>query len=106
MYQSTTPTITFTFPDGIDMTQANKIFVTFADNQDNVIINKTGNDLTVTANTVKVTLAQEETTEIPMRGLQAQINWTYADEGITKRACTNIITFDNVSKNLYPEIID
>ncbi len=104
MYKITTPTVTFTFPAGVDMTQAENVFVTFSDLKSSKIIEKTGESLTITSNAVEVLLTQEDTQRFPVGTVKVQINWTYLDEGITKRACTDVMAFI-VRDNLHPEII-
>ena len=104
MYKITTPTITFTFPPDVDMTQAEDVFVTFSDLKSLKIIEKTGESLTVTSNTVEVLLTQEDTQRFPVGTVKVQINWTYIDEGITKRACTDVMAIV-VRENLHPEVI-
>ena len=104
MYILTTPTVTFTFPQDVDMTLADDVYVTFTDTKNVILLNKTGNDLTVEAHSVSLFLSQEDTKDLPKKGMKAQINWTYTDEGVLKRACTDILSIA-VSENLYPEII-
>ena len=61
MYRLTTPTITFHLPETVDLTQADEIFVTFANRQQKKILEKNESELTITATTVGVFLTQEET---------------------------------------------
>ena len=49
MYKGTTPTLSLTFPDTIDLTLATQIAVTFSDYSNKVLLEKSAADLTVTA---------------------------------------------------------
>lgn len=92
MFRGTTPTYTFTFPDEVDISQANEIYVTFSNLWSKEILTKSGNDLNVVDNSVEVFLDQEETLSFPNGQVKAQLNWLYDDGGVTKRACSQIIT--------------
>lgn len=89
MYKGTTPTFTFTLPETVDLEQATNVYVTFARGDGSDFLRKTGQDLTVEDNTVSVYLSQEETLAFP-RTAMIQVNWTYAEGGLTKRACSEI----------------
>lgn len=104
MYRLTTPTVSFSFPEGVDMTLADEVYVTFTDSKNNILLNKTGSDLDISSNSVSLFLSQEDTIDLPTKGIKVQINWTYTDEGLLKRACTDILSIA-VSENLYPQII-
>lgn len=106
MYKLTTPTITFTLPDTVDMTTAEELYVTFATRQSRPIFEKTKDDLEITTNTVGVFLSQEETQQLTGEVVKVQLNWTYIDEedNIKKRACSNIVDI-SVKENLKKEII-
>lgn len=104
MYRLTTPTITFTFPESVDLTLAENIYVTFANQQKRKIFEKIESDLTITAHSVGVFLSQEETKSLPDT-VKVQLNWIYNDAGIKKRACSNTVTI-SVQENLKKEIIE
>ena len=104
MYRLTTPTITFTLPETVDLTLATNVFVTFATRQQKKIFEKTESDLNITAHTVGVFLSQAETKELTGDTVKVQLNWTYVENNITKRACSNIIDI-SVRENLKKEII-
>ena len=104
MYRLTTPTITFTLPETVDMTLATNVFVTFATRQQKKILEKTESDLIITEHTVGVFLSQEETKNLTGDVVKVQLNWTYVESGVTKRACSNIIDI-SVRENLKKEII-
>lgn len=104
MYKATTPTVTFTFPDDVDMTSASDIYVTFTNLKNEVIINKSGDALDVTTNTVSLFLSQSETLLFPAGTVKAQINWTYEEAGTIKRACTDVLAIA-IRDNLYQQEI-
>ena len=104
MYRGTTPTYMFTLPDEVDLTIANKIFATFSRMDDTEILTKTDEDLEVTTHSVGVYLTQEETLAFPNGVLKFQLNWLYDSDGVTKRACTNIINI-TAQKNLKDEVL-
>lgn len=100
MVQATTPTFVLTLPDTVDLSQAANIY--FSLRQKNVLIEKTGDDLTVDGQTVSVYLSQEETLQIVSGAAQIQLNWTYANGS---RACSNIVSVQ-VSENLLKEVVE
>lgn len=104
MYRLTTPTITFHLPETVDLTQADEIFVTFANRQQKKILEKNESELTITATTVGVFLTQEETKSLTGDEVKVQLNWTYNEDGQVKRACSNIVNI-SVKENLKKEII-
>ena len=103
MYRATTPTITFNFPNNIDMTQASDIKVTFKSKRHGYKLTKTSNDLTVTEHTVSVLLTQEETLKFALGESEAQINWLYSEGNIVKRGCSNIVDLI-INENLLNEV--
>ncbi len=103
MYKATTPTISFTLPESVDMTQASNVYVTFAKKGGSVLMTKEGSDVTVEAHSVAVTFTQEETLELPAQPIQAQINWIYTEGAQVKRACSSIVEIA-VKDNLLDEI--
>lgn len=103
MYKGTTPTFTLTFPDDVDLTLANHVYVTFE--KGNKELRKTGTDLVVTEHQIDVFLSQEETLSFPSGDVSLQVNWTYADGGVTKRAASNIVTV-NMRTNLEDTVLE
>ncbi len=99
MFQATTPTFVLTLPDDVDLTQAETVMFSFR--QGSFSIDKSGEDLTVEANTVSVYLSQSETVGLRNGLAQIQLNWTYADGS---RDCTNIANV-SVNPNLYKAVI-
>ena len=104
-YKGTTPTHTFTLPKsvfaGLDIARAINVYVSFAD-ADNTLFTKTGDDVVVNKNTVKVRLEQEETLKLPNR-VRVQINYTFKVGKLIERNCTDIHTLiykDNLLKKV------
>lgn len=89
MRKGITPTITLTLPDGIDLGTANNVYVTIA-NKRGKKLTKTGADLDIDENVVKVTLTQEET--LGLSQAYIEVNWTYLEGGMTKRAASEIVS--------------
>lgn len=103
MYKGTTPTFTFTLPDTVDLDLTTNVYVTFANTDGDDFLRKTGQDLTIQDNTVKVYLTQEETLAFPDNAL-VQLNWTYQEGGKTKRACSQIKRL-KMQDNLEQEVL-
>ena len=102
MYKLTTPTVTFNFPETIDMTQASDIKVTLK-GSDRYKLTKESDDLDVTEHSVSVSFTQQETSRLALGNIEAQVNWLYTEGNIIKRACSNIVTL-TVNKNLLEEV--
>jgi len=103
-YKGTTPTYILTLPKDINLQQATNVYVTFAKTNYTVVLTKTGDDLTITNNTISVFLSQEETMKFQTDSILLQVNWTYDDGGIAKRACTEIVSVP-VKRNLLNEVV-
>lgn len=103
MYRATTPTITFRFPENIDMTQASDVKVTFKSKRYGYELTKEADDLIVEEHSVSVLLSQEETLEFGLGSSEAQINWLYNEGTVTKRACSNIVAL-TINDNLLNEV--
>ena len=110
MVRGTTPTYILKLKskceteDPIDLSIADDIYVTFSNKQYQILLTKSGEDLTVEDNTVEVFLTQEETLSIPRGEFYIQVNWTYDDSGIKKRACS-VIKEISSKRNLINEVI-
>lgn len=92
----TTPTFLLEFPEDseIDLTSADEVYVTFAFRGE--IVTKSGDDLTVTANTVSVLMSEDETMSFPVGDVQIQVNWTsganrFASEIVSYPVTDNLI---------------
>lgn len=99
MYQATTPTFVLTVPNTVDLTQAQTVM--FSLRQGFYALDKTGEDLTVEAQTVSVYLTQAETLALKSGLAQMQLNWTYSDGS---RACSDIVNV-SINPNLYKAVI-
>lgn len=104
-YKGTTPTHTFTLPKSVfsilDIANAIHVYVSFAD-ADGTLFTKTGDDVIVDKNSIKVRLEQEETLRLPNR-VRVQINYTFQVGDQTERNCTDIHTLiykDNLLKRV------
>lgn len=105
MFRGTTPTYVFNLSDQtVDLTAASKVFVTFARKDGSEILTKAGDELDVSAHSVSVFLTQEETLSFPTGQVNMQLNWLYDEGGVTKRACTRIISISS-AKNLKNEVL-
>lgn len=91
IYKGITPTITLTLPKSIDLNGA-EVYVTFAPCRGESFT-KTNEELDIDGNTIYVYLTQEETLSFPTGKTAVQVNWTYMDSGVKKRACTQIAKF-------------
>ena len=98
MIKGTTPTFTLTVADA-DLTEAVNVYVTFK--QGDILISKSGDDITVAEHTINVYLTQEETLKFRSGKLQVQVNMTYENGG---RACTEIATVE-VGNNLVESVL-
>lgn len=93
--RGTTPTYRLKLNDeNVDLTLANNVYVSFKGQYGG--IEKTGEDLTISAHQVDVYLNQTETLKFTEGEIEIQINWTYTDG---QRACT-VIKTEKVGKNL------
>ena len=102
MVKYTTPTFSLTVPNDVDLTDATNVYVTFSAN--NNTFTKSGADITVTEHQVDVFFTQAESGSIPQGTLRIQLNWTYLQGGVAKRACSEIASV-NVTPNLLSEVV-
>lgn len=105
MYRGTTPTYIFIPPEGLDLTEAQNVYITFSGENGCEIFTKTGEDLEVTAESVSVYLTQQETLQFPNGRIKIQINWTYQDGAKTKRAASEPM-YITANPNLIEEVIE
>lgn len=104
MYKGITPTFTLTLPEDIDLSFASHVYVTLG-RKGKAILQKADADLDIDTNVVEVFLTQEETTALPVGEVQIQINWTYQEDGVAKRACSDIaVTY--WKGNLEPGVLE
>lgn len=97
MVKGTTPTFILTLQDA-DLTDST-VYVTFK--QDELLLTKSGSDLTIEQNVVSVFLTQEETLKFQRGNLYIQVNWTF-DNG--KRACSEVALV-KVDNNLFNGVL-
>ena len=96
----TTPTFTLTFTEQtLDLTHAEKVFVTFQGN--GVNFTKDGEDLSVEEKKIDVFLSQEESGSLPDGPVRVQANWMNPDG---RRYASTIATV-MVSPNLLKKVI-
>ena len=102
IYKGVTPTLTLTLPADIDLDGAD-VYVTFAPCRGEPFT-ITEEDLDIQGNVIYVFLTQEETLDFPTGKTALQVNWTYIDSGVRKRACTQIakLVFED---NLINEVL-
>lgn len=103
MVKGTTPTFVFTLPQTVDLSAASHVYVTFAKSNGNSL-DKSGESLSVDGNVVSVFLTQKETLAFTNK-IAVQINWTYQEGSVVKRACSQIKTID-FTNNLIPRVIE
>ena len=95
-----TPTFTLTFDDeGLDLTQANHVYVTFRNRK---VITKKDADLNVSENSISVYLSQEETLSFRDGDTAIQANWTY---GNGSRAASEIVVY-RFTEQLYDTVAE
>lgn len=105
MYKGTTPTFTLTLPEEIDLLQADSVYVTLTTDRRKLLLEKTQDDgLTITANAIDVFLTQQETLAMPTGTVLLQVNWTYQEAGVAKRACSDVVRI-SWENNLHGEVI-
>lgn len=109
MYKGITPTIILSLPESSAVLNASNVYVTLADKCKS--ITKTNDELVIEADTeheainVSVFLTQAETLAFHKGSVMIQVNWTYQEAGIAKRACSTIgkLTF---AENLLNGVIE
>lgn len=103
--RGTTPTYTFTLPETIDLTEAEKIIVTFSRNDYVNILSKSDDEIEVESHSVSVFLNQEETLSFPNGSILVQINIMMYEGAILKRIPT-VIARIPTCRNLINEVIE
>ncbi len=86
----TTPTFVLTFAEatGVNLTNASNVYVTFQNG--GVQITKTGENLTVEALSITVTMTQEEMLQFFKGAVEIQANWTTPDG---KRIASEVVNY-------------
>lgn len=100
MYKGITPTLILTLPDTSQLLSASNVYVTLAGKGDKcrpgTTITKKNEDLSIEEDAqnhvinVSVFLTQEETLSFNRGEVAVQVNWTYIENDVTKRACSTI----------------
>lgn len=109
MYKGITPTIELTLPEAAALGSASHVYVTVAGKDKS--ITKADAEIDVTHDlvnevyTIGVFLDQQETLSFHKGAAMVQVNWTYDENGIAKRAASTIgkLTF---SENLLNEVVE
>ena len=104
MFRGTTPTYIFKTPSSVDLTQATKVYVTFAKTNGTLIMTKTDEDLEISSTQVEVYLTQEETLSFPNGQVEIQLNWLYQVGDKVKRA-TSTKMLITAEQNLLNEVL-
>lgn len=106
MFRGTTPTFTLTFSDEhLDFSDARSIAVTISDRSQHCIVEITESDLTIETNSLSFSLSQEQTLSLPEGNLLVQVNWTYDQGNVVKRACSDVAQID-FRRNLKEEVME
>lgn len=88
MHKGITPTFTLTLPEDIDLSNASHVYVTFSDKKGRKKVTMTEEALDIDGNIIRTTLRQEDT--LKMSQMYIQVNWTYIEGGVTKRAASDV----------------
>ena len=96
--KGTQPTFSLTFPETVDLTATTEIHVTFKSGQTK--LDKTGEDLTVTAHQIDVSFSQEESLAFAVGMIEVQANWLMNG----KRQASEISAYE-VGRQLLNEVI-
>lgn len=106
MYKGTTPTYTFVAPEGVNLENATKIWVTFSTMDEREIFSKESGEITLTdSQTIEVYLTQEDTLSLPAGSVKVQINWIYTEGTKVKRACSEKMIL-NARSNLKEVVLN
>ena len=76
IYTGLTPTYTLTFPNDVDLTQAENMVVTITDEREYVLVEIPMDELVIQPTSITFSLTQAQTLKFPSVVL-AQANWTY-----------------------------
>lgn len=106
MIIGTTPTFTLKIKrtSNVDLTLANNIYITLK--QGSILLTKTGVDvIIVDEKTIQVSLTQEESLNFTIdKPIELQLNWTYNEANIVKRAATKVATV-SLEKQLLKQVL-
>lgn len=102
MFQGTTPTLTLTFDNVIDFSDAKSIVVTFATDYGKRITEKTDDEIIINNNVISISFSQEETLAFLPGPTLVQVNALYNDGS---RLASNIGVIE-WAKNLKNEVME
>lgn len=105
MYKGTTPTFTLTLPEEIDLAYASNVYVTFSHGEGSSKLTKTGEDLVIDRNVIDVFLTQAETLAFAGSAVFLQVNWTYQEGDVTKRAASEVVVL-RLKENLEAGVLE
>lgn len=97
--RGTTPTFELSFPNTVNLNEANNIYVTFS--KGSTQVTKSGSEIQNSQHAISVMLSQEETLKLGIGPVEIQANWTYGD-GL--RAASNIVLYE-FTKQLLAEVV-
>lgn len=101
VYQGSTPTITVTLPEAVDLNNAIDVYVSFAKGGKTFLTVK---EPTIDGNKVIVFLTQEESLSFPTGDVEVQLNWTFSDGEKVLRQPTQIGSV-RIRRNLYDKVM-
>lgn len=93
MIIGTTPTLTLKLKRTceVDLLTASNVYVTLKQGS-NILTKSKPEVQVIDAKTVEITLTQQESLNFTLdKKIELQLNWTYTNSGVTKRAATKII---------------
>ena len=89
LYTATTPTLSLTFPNTVDLTTGTSFVVTISyPISEKRILEKSGADLDVQEHQIDVFLSQQDTLLMPKGNVLIQVNWLYMDGAIQRRVAS------------------
>lgn len=89
--RGTTPDITLTVPDTVDLTAAETVYATIK--QGKTVLTKTSNEFELQAHAVIIYLSQEESLQFADGEAEVQLNWIFGD-GRRNATKVKTISFD------------
>lgn len=101
MFQGTTPTLTLTFDEEIDFSDAKSVVVTFATDYNKKITEKSDDEITLDRNVISINFTQEETLAFMPGPTLVQVNVLFEDGS---RLASNVGAIEWV-RNLKNEVM-
>ena len=107
MIIGTTPTLTFKLKknSNVNFYAVNNIYITLQ--QGSLTITKTGQQIEIVdTKTISITFTQAESLQFTLdKDINVQLNWTYNENGTTKRAATKVTPI-KLDRQLLNEVIN